>query len=354
MNRWPKVGYNLQNTSYAPEVSTPTQEFSEYWKLELTSGLYTSPTIADGTVYLNYESEYFGDEPNVYALDAETGDIRWTVDLGRFGSFWTSPTLANGKIFVLDDSGAHCGNLLALNRTDGSELWRAEGHFKYSTVVSDGLVYVGSEDGIAGIDVRDGDVVWASCDVGKARATPAVDNELVVVPLGDSLQAVDATTGAVQWKTEVGTRQTSPVVSDKTVFIGGGDGCLRALDIESGSIQWTYESEAQIYKPPAVAGDFVFFGSDDGHLHAVAAESGEANWKTGLDEWVREITYIGGSLYVNSWTKGKNESGVYVLSPEDGVLRQKIELESSPHTPVIAADERLFVGSVNGLVALSA
>lgn len=354
MNRWSKVGYDLQNTSYAPEVSAPAHEVSECWSLDLTSGLYTSPIIADGTVYLNYESEYSGDEPNVYALDARTGDIRWTVDLGRFGSFWTSPTLADGKVFVLDDSGAHCGNLLALDRTEGGELWRAEGRFKHSAVGSDGLVYVGSEDGIVAIDVTDGAVEWTNRTVEQTRATPAIDDESVFVPLGNSLWAVDASTGGVQWETKVGTRQTSPVVSDEMVFTGGEDGCLRAFDIDTGSIQWTYEREEQIYESPAVAGEFVFFGSDDGYLHAVATESGEANWKTRLDEWVREVTYIDGSLFVSSWTKGDwNESGVYVLSPEDGVLRQKVEFETSPTSPVVAADGRLFVGTVNGLVALS-
>lgn len=354
MDCWPKVGYDPQNTSYAPEVSTPAQEVSPCWSLDLTSGLYTSPTIADGTVYLNYESEYYGDEPNVYALDAETGDTRWTVDLGRFGSFWTSPTVAGEMVFVLDESGAHCGNLLALDRADGNELWRAEGRFKHSAVVWDGRVYAGSEDGIVAIDTMDGEVVWDNRGTGKARATPAIDDESLFVPLGDSLRALDATTGALQWETDTGTGQTSPVVSDEMVFTGGKDGCLRAFDVDSGSIQWTHEREAQIYEPPAAAGDFVFFGSDDGYLHALATECGGMNWKTRLDEWVREVAYIDGSLYVCSWTKGDwDESGVYVLSPEDGVLRQKIEFETSPHTPVIAADGRLFVGTVNGLVALS-
>lgn len=354
MDRWPKIGYDLQNTSRAPNVSAPTGETSECWRHDLTSGLYTSPVVADSTIYINYESEYFGDEPNVYALDAETGNVLWTADLGRFGNFWSSPTVANGTLYVLDGSGAHSGNLLALDCSDGSKLWQAVGSFNHSAVVSNGVVYVGSDRGLTALDATTGDVEWYRNIEAKAEATPAIDDRTLFVPQGGHLRAVNAETGELQWETATGTRQTSPVVAAGKVFTGGEDGVLRAFDTDGGSIEWTCEVGDQIYEPPAATKRRVYFGSDDGHLYAVTTESGERQWQVALDEWVREITYLGESLYVCSWTKGSREDGgVYVLSPEDGSLCQIIEFESSPHTPVIAADGRLFVGTAKNLVALS-
>lgn len=354
MDCWPKLGYDRQNTSHAPDVSTPAREVSESWRFDLTSGLYTSPTIAEGTVYINYESEYFGEEPNVYALDAETGDVRWSDDLGRFGNFWTSPTVSDEALYVVDGSGAHSGNLLALDRTDGSELWRTAGGFTGSATFDDGLVYVGSKAGLVAIDSTDGNVVWCEGKGATTGAIPAIDKDTVFAPHGHGLQAVDAETGDLRWETDTGTDQTSPVVSEQLVFTGGEDGELRAFDVENGSVQWAREVGDQIYESPAVSEGCVFFGSDDGYLHAATTESGEVKWQTALDEWVRQVTYIDESLYVCSWTKGsREESGVYVISPEDGSVRRRIDFDSSPHTPVVAADGRLLVGTVNGLVALA-
>jgi len=352
MDQWSKIGYDSQNTSYAPEVSAPSLEASECWRFDLRDGLYTSPTVSDGTVYLNHWTEQFPQDPNVYALDSETGRTRWTLDLGSWGNKWASPTISNGAVFVLGDV-VRSAALIALDSADGSERWRIEERFKHSAVVREGLLYSCRESGITAIDATDGQIVWDNRDMGRSGATPALYEERIFAPLGEGLWAFDAVTGEPRWQTATGTRQTSVGVGEELVFTGAKDGNLRAFEIGDGSVRWMDDGDEQIGKPPAVGKNNIFLGRDDGHLYSIAKETGKQNWVRRLDGWVREVSYIDGHLFVCSRTKGEGEHGVYILSPDDGTLRRKIEFERSPHAPVVAADGRFLVGTGKGLIALS-
>ena len=99
----------------------------------------SSPAVAGGTVYVG------SNEGNVYALNAVTGQKRWSfVAEAQVGS---SPTVANGVVYVgTEFVGAF--NVLALNSANGNRLWGFQtGNEVFSSpTVADGVVYVGSDD----------------------------------------------------------------------------------------------------------------------------------------------------------------------------------------------------------------
>jgi hypothetical protein len=79
---------------------------------------------------------------NVYALNAKTGAKLWNYATGS--GVWSSPAIANGVVYV----GSGEGSFYALNAKTGAEMWSFSG-YGYgdpSPVVASGVVYVGSDD----------------------------------------------------------------------------------------------------------------------------------------------------------------------------------------------------------------
>ena len=72
------------------------------------------PALADGTIYVLAGSET--ENPQLVAVDAETGAERWRQELDRYRQ---APVVAGGLVYLLDDD-----RLRALDADDGSEVWR--------------------------------------------------------------------------------------------------------------------------------------------------------------------------------------------------------------------------------------
>jgi hypothetical protein len=68
----------------------------EKWRREIAMG-FPSPLVRDGHVYV------MDNAANFYALDADTGETRWQIELGTVGK--SAPVWADGKIFVTEVNG---------------------------------------------------------------------------------------------------------------------------------------------------------------------------------------------------------------------------------------------------------
>jgi hypothetical protein len=116
---------------------------TERWRFETDHWVSSSPTVADGTVFVGSWKKH------LYAVDADSGAERW-----QFGDGWSrpseplmpsSPTVADGTVFV----GSRDGNLYAVDADSGAERWRfgTDRWVRSSPTVADGTVFVGSNDG---------------------------------------------------------------------------------------------------------------------------------------------------------------------------------------------------------------
>jgi hypothetical protein len=98
----------------------------------------SSPTVVDGTVCI-------GSSDAVYAIHSETGEEEWVYNRPR-GQVFSSPTIANGTVFV----GSWAGGVYAIDLATGKERWSftesIQGTHCSPTVV-DGIVFIGSRSG---------------------------------------------------------------------------------------------------------------------------------------------------------------------------------------------------------------
>jgi outer membrane protein assembly factor BamB len=200
--------------------------------------------VADGTVY--------GLTPTTaFALNATTGRAIWTnghlLSSGQ-GTFGIQPQVANGRVYLASQygSGPGGGVLLALNASNGAELWR----FNTVTGAAPGVQSVGLGSGGAWetpLVSGDGSVTYG---IGNPYQSPASAMAHPSAELyTDSDVNLDAATGKLRWHYQGVPNdfkdydmQTSPISASADgvpVVIGSGKmGYVYEMNARTGRLIW--------------------------------------------------------------------------------------------------------------------
>ena len=166
---------------------------------QIENPLRDGPAVSDGTVY-------FGDnEANLYALDATTGAQRWVrkLDTHPDARLTSSPLVFRGRVFVgvasteensaADDAYQCCtfrGSVVALDAGTGVEVWR---HYTIPPPQPTGDKPEFAPSGAA---------VWSSPTIDPATGTLYYTTGNPYsgdAPGADAIGALDAETGVVRW-----------------------------------------------------------------------------------------------------------------------------------------------------------
>jgi eukaryotic-like serine/threonine-protein kinase len=272
----------------------------------------SSPVVVGGAVY-------FGSgDGNVYALDANSGELRWKFKTGDV--VHASPAFADGVVFV----GSWDSYFYAIDAKNGKEKWRFHGGedalihnqvgFQSSPAVVDGVVYTGCRDAqLYALEAESGKEKWKiDNQLSWVITSPAVVGGKVYFATSDSAlyHVADAATGKSLVKEDGGAYMfSSPTVVNDTAFIGVLNGTLAARDAASGKLLWEFQTDASkenkgwvltaerrfnvpmlffdnwregplvaqdrqlsvgsIFSSPLVANGAVYFGSTDGFVYAI-------------------------------------------------------------------------------------
>jgi eukaryotic-like serine/threonine-protein kinase len=151
--------------------------------------LWTDSAFSVGTFAASHGTLYYGDYPDVVAVDEATGAEKWRTPVFVGGQ--GSPAVADGLVFVVGSG------LTALNARTGAVVWTAPAAAStWGPSVANGVVYASSLNGEwDAFDERDGTLLW-SVTIGGACG-------------GDCTNAI-------------------PVVADGTLYLAGPDQYLRA------------------------------------------------------------------------------------------------------------------------------
>lgn len=256
----------------------------QVWSKSGAPGVYTTPVIADGKLWVNGGDIYaFLD-----ALDLATGaDL-----LGLSPQPFTIPISGVAVMGTRLFCGGEDGYLYALDSTrpDNPVVWKADTGAKrdsaenksntyYATevpVVANGVVYAGSTDfHLYAFDAQTGQQRWAFATQNEIIDTaPAVANGLVYVASQDkSLYAVDASTGKLRWRYQTGSAVIStPTVADGVVYLSSGDHAVYALDGATGAVRHIYRTASSVRAQPAIAGGSLYVSDARGVVYAFTAE----------------------------------------------------------------------------------
>lgn len=120
---------------YAVERATG----KERWRMDhKVSWVMSKPAIAEGKVFTGTSDGRF-----IQAIDLQTGQEVWKFTIQNV--CWSSPTFADGVVYIGSDE----GRLYALNADTGEKEWqfRTGSRVRSTPVVKDGVIYFGSHDG---------------------------------------------------------------------------------------------------------------------------------------------------------------------------------------------------------------
>jgi outer membrane protein assembly factor BamB/subtilisin family serine protease len=255
----------------------------ELWAVRIGSTNRSSPTIEGETVYLSG-----GEDGKIYALDLKSGSIIWTTAVGAT-AVYESPLLVNGTLFVSSDLSKEA-KLTALNAKTGEKKWSVElgAPTYFGPSAGDGLLFIGSYDNqkLRALSIEDGTEVWSKTLVNEGVASKPVfvDGTLYLAGTnfnteGGSLYALDSKTGEEKWKAEgIGDTQAgSPIVYEEIVVIGSAvQPVLRAFDAKSGQELWNNRSVGTTLNNGSVsANGLLFFAGTSGNLSVIDVYTGE-------------------------------------------------------------------------------
>ncbi|OAQ51897.1 pyrrolo-quinoline quinone [Natrinema mahii] len=219
-----------------------------------TAGGVTSPAVADGRVVV-------GTEAGIAAFDAADGSSEWTYDTER--AVRSSPALVDGTVYV---GGA---TPVALAAEDGAVQWGGKGAASLSLRGTRGSVRRQELPPMApSVAVGDERVVRHDSDERLVALDRSDGSERWRAPLErvESLSRPAGSTGTVQYASS----WSSPVIAGDAVVVGTTAGVV-AASLADGSGLWRLSTDSRVVASPAVADGAIVVGDGSGTVRALEA-----------------------------------------------------------------------------------
>jgi outer membrane protein assembly factor BamB len=297
------------------------------WKLKLqerreTAYAFNNPVVLDDTIY-------FGStDGNVYALDIESGYMRWVYK--TTGAINSVPFADSERVYI----GSNDGKLYALDQETGREEWSFQAD---STIQSTIINY---------------------------------EDHIIFVSDGGNVYAVEPETGKEQF------RLPNPVwyyftfqVYENVIYFAPGPPerphSMGAWDMSTDSYLWLLETDlfdAVWYSFPALDGDFLYFSTMDPYMdfweldyYAFDRNTGRQIWRYStlsvwpyfnnynpqelFESYMRLLDYLAPSLWNNLVIYTSGDSKVRALDKKDGDLIWEREFDTiTTSAPTVAGD----------------
>lgn len=371
---WPLAGGFANRAMHHMEVG---DDLKRAWQTDVGTGaskrarLLAQPIIAGGRAFsLDAESQ-------VYAVNAQTGDRLWQVDVTPEDEDSSMPgggvAYDEGKVFVTTGF----AQVVALDAATGAELWRQNlsGPMRGAPTARAGRVFVITVDNQThALAAEDGAVLWSHQGISETASllggsSPAVDGDVLVVPYSSGeLFALRVDNGAVLWQDALTTvRRTEgvssltdiralPVVDRGRVYAIGHADMLVGIDLRSGRRLW--EREIGGIQTPWVAGDYLFIVTNNNEVVALESKTGRVVWVTQLRVWDDEksregrIVWAGPILASDRLILGSSHRKLVSVSPYSGEVLGMIDMSDGVTIqPAIAGGTIYFLTNDASLIA---
>lgn len=301
-----------------------------------------APAVAAGIVYTSSTAQTPGGKGAVYALDADTGALRWRLVTvpGRWadpqaasgGGLWWTPTLdGDGRLYAgtsnplpwggtpaEPNGGAYRGpalytdSLLAVDAKTGAVAWHdqvtphdvRDYDFALPPIVAGDLVVGGGKGGrVIAWDRRTHRRVWTTAVGRHLNDTGPLPRRLVTVCpglYGGVLTPMALAHGRVYVPVVELCMRGSSVgyESLSSVDPARGTGALAALDARDGSTLWTRRLPSPAFGCATAAADVVLTATYDGRVYALDGRTGATRWTVREPAGVNGCPAIAGGLLV--------------------------------------------------------
>lgn len=241
------------------------------------------PALYDGTVYVWQDAR-------LRALDARTGDERWSYPIGDAASCGGVPVrlthAPDGHVYIVAGT-----RVLCVDVASGHVRWHFEAPavflcppaFAPGPAVTGGGVYLADYLGtVYALDATDGRDRWRIATESRASIEPVlVAAGHVHVGSGKGLYTLDAVTGTPKWRFQAGGDIVgAPAVAEGRIHFGSTDHLLYTLKADDGRLRWKLATGGEITGAPVVRDGVVYACSKDRCVYALDAEKGTGTART--------------------------------------------------------------------------
>lgn len=213
------AGANPERSSWVSEEVNGDLYVDWYRPIEAYIGAKVQLIASNNMIYVSTAR-------GIYALDAESGDIKWRYDTEM--PMGHSPTVVGDTLYV----GGFDKKVHAINALNGTRKWVFEGSlagFDTNPVVVNNRVYLGGRDGyFYAINAVNGKPIWRYPGIGQDPIGPITfsaaykDNTLYFAANDNYAYALNALSGTLIWKHKLGGHSFQgywPVIyQDKVIF----------------------------------------------------------------------------------------------------------------------------------------
>jgi outer membrane protein assembly factor BamB len=280
--------------------------------------------LANGRVYATTGAG------RVHAVDAKTGEMAWTTDVGT--PMRAAPAIKDGALYAV----TIVNETVALSAEDGSQRWSHQG--------------IEEQSGLLG------------------SASPAVtDSSVLSAYSSGELFALLAENGRDLWSDSLaGVRRTSrisdmadirglPVVDRGSVFAVSNSGPMVSIDLRTGARNWSRELASTAM--PWAAGDYIYVLTTNSRVAAVRRADGKVRWVTevapyeDLEAKEDPIHWSGPMVAGDRVILAGSHGLLAALSPYTGEFLGTMELPGPPAVPPVIAQQTLYVLTRDGTLA---
>lgn len=316
--------------------SMTTKSFGEeIWRFKTDGKIFSSPTLANGKIFIGSQ------DSSVYCVNQKSGKQKWKFETG--GAVPSTPAVKNGRVYFLSFD----GKLYAVNEKTGKEFW----HFK-----------TGGEKviGRVGMWGQKPDDMYMEDLYDFFLSSPIVHQvegkqHLFFGSSDSCFYSLDASSGQLLWKFKTkGMIHSRPTIEGNTVFVAGWDTYLYALDIKTGKEKWKFKTLDQpnvhlmegIQAAPLIKDGVVFIGARDAWFYAVDANTGKLLWKLVNDNsWILTTA----AVKDNTVFYGTSDS-YFLMALDTKTGKEKFRVKTNGYiysSPVISGNV-LYFGDFTG------
>lgn len=265
---------------------------------------------------------------------AQTGSVRMVPGsrtLSRFGlerAFWSHATVDiyrdHLRHMVLDDSNLYLqssgGVVTAIDNETGQKRWALQlgrqDEPSYPATSNDEIVLIIAGITMYAVDPITGELQWKLLLRNQPSTSPTIDRNYVYFgTLDGSVYAYDVkkirelheknqlpqfSKVAEHWRYKSAKEITTPIVSDGlTINFASRDKSLYSLTAVSRELQFQFETDEEVSAPLGISGRVVFFASEDFSLFAIDRQSGTVRWRFVTGRPIRQQPrVVGENVYV--------------------------------------------------------
>lgn len=331
-------------------VTLSTTDFKQRWNKPMEVASAQHGAAGDGYIFFNNAGV-------IHALDAISGQTRWTQVLSSSNSFYAfnQPAYADGVVYV--QTGGHSDAFLwAFNAVDGAVLFQTplkdQWSSFYAPTIVEGTVYIGGGyfGGLYAIDAKTGQEKWWQTLNQSDQFTPAISGNYAIAYTGAysaELKVVDRLTGNVAFEiVDPGFNQASwgmnlaPVVEGDYV-LANYLGRLVAFNLASQQLVW--QLSAGFSGQPVIKGDR-FYIINNGVIEARTLADGAL-----ISTITGSAAFIGDPLVTNNLIFTRDAQNTYAYQLDDGALAWTLGGKSGGF---LMAEGALVIFAASGVISI--